>query len=137
MPREPRDVTEAELAILQLLWKRSGISIRQLTDALHGGADATQYATVKKQLERMEGKGLVSRDRSLFVHLFAPAVAREELVGRRLKDLADKLCEGSFAPILGFLGKAKALSAQERAALRDLIDQKNEPTPRQGKAPRK
>ena len=138
MPREPRDVTEAELAILQLLWKRSGMSIRQLTDALHGGgADAAQYATVKKQLERMEAKGLVSRDRSLFVHLFAPAVAREELVGRRLKDLADKLCEGSFAPILGFLGKAKALSVQERAALRDLIDKKDEPPPRQGKAPRK
>lgn len=137
MPREPRDVTEGELAILRLLWRQSGMSIRQLTDDLHGqAADAAQYATVKKQLERMEAKGLVSRDRSLFVHRFSPAVAREELVGRRLSDLADTLCEGSFAPILGFLGKARALSAEERAALRELIDQ-HEPAPRQGKRRKK
>ena len=123
MPREPQDVTEAELAILQLLWRRGSRSIRQLTDALHpGGTDEAQYATVKKQLERMEAKGLVRRDRSLFVHVFCAAVDRQELIGRGLMALADKFCDGSFAPILGFLGKAKPLSAQERKALRALLD---------------
>src|SRR5207302_2670422 len=97
MPRERQDVTEAELAILQLLWKSGRLSIRQLTDALHPGGDAAEYATVKKQLERMEAKDLVSRDRSLFVHVFSAAVDRQELVGRRLRALAEKLCEGSFA----------------------------------------
>ena len=126
MPREPKDVTEAELAILQLLWKHSATSIRQLTDALHPGGEAAQYATVKKQLERMEAKGLVRRDRSLFVHLFSPAVQREELVGRRLRDLAERFCEGSFAPILGFLGKSRKLTDQERRALRELIDEKED-----------
>src|SRR5579864_325521 len=122
MPREARDVTEAELAILGRLWGGGKLSIRQLTDALHPGGDAAQYATVKKQLERMEAKGLVRRDRSLFVHLFEPAVQREELLGRRLRDLAERFCEGSFAPILGFLGRTQALSAPERQKLRELID---------------
>ena len=134
MPREPQDVTEAELAILQLLWKGRRLSIRQLTDHLHPAGEPAQYATVKKQLERMEAKGLVNRDRSLFVHVFSPAVDRQELVGRRLIELADKFCEGSFAPILGFLGKAKPLSAQERKSLRALLE---EPAPARGKRERK
>jgi BlaI family penicillinase repressor len=135
MPREPQDVTEAELAILQALWKQPRASIRQLTDALHPGGDASEYATVKKQLERMEAKGLVERDRSLFVHLFSAAVDRQELVGRRLRQLADKLCEGSFAPIVSFLGNAKPLSAEERRALRELIEAPQPPS--KGKRPRK
>ena len=126
MPREPQDVTEAELAILRLLWERGRLSTRQLTDELHPGGDASEYATVKKQLERMEAKGLVVRDRSLFVHLFSAAVDRRELLGRRLRALADKLCEGSFAPILSFLGSSKKLSAEERKALRDLLERSGE-----------
>ena len=128
MPREPQDVTEAELAILQFLWASPRSSIRQITDALHGtepgrepGGDPAQYATVKKQLERMEAKGLVRRDRSLFVHLFTAAVDRQQLLGRRLQALAEKFCEGSFAPILSFLGTAKNLTPEERRALRALI----------------
>jgi predicted transcriptional regulator len=125
MPREPQDVTEAELAILQCLWKEGEKSIRQLTDVLHPRGDAGAYATVKKQLERMEAKGLVLRDRSLFVHVFSAAVQREELVGRGLEALAEKFCEGSFAPILGFLGRSKPLTAAERKALRALLDEGN------------
>ena len=123
MPREPQYVTEAELAILQCLWKESPQSIRQLTDTLHPRSDASAYATVKKQLDRMEAKKLVLRDRSLFVHVFSAAVAREDLVGRGLEALAEKFCEGSFAPILGFLGKSKPLTAAERKALRALLDE--------------
>lgn len=138
MPREPQDVTEAELAILQALWMQPESSIRQLTDTLHPGGDASEYATVKKQLERMEGKGLVQRDRSLFVHLFSAAVDRQELLGRRLRALADKFCEGSFAPIVSFLGKAKPLSAEERQALRELIEAPDEQmSEEKGRRPKK
>ena len=122
MPREAREVTDAELAILHLLWERGRLSIRQLTDALHPGSGPAQYATVKKQLARMEAKRLVHRDRSLFVHVFSAAIERQELVGRRLHDLAEKFCGGSFAPILGFLGSAQSLTADERKALRRIIE---------------
>jgi predicted transcriptional regulator len=130
MPREPQDVTEAELAILQLLWRQPARSIRQLTDALHPAGDEAQYATVKKQLERMEAKGLVNRDRTLFVHLFTAEVDREDLLGRGLAALAERFCDGSLAPIFGLLGKAKPLSPRERQALRGMLDQIDAPKPR-------
>lgn len=130
MPRDRQDVTEAEMTVMQVLWDAGPRSIRQITDAIHGArADASQYATVQKQLERLEAKGLVRRDRSLFVHLFSPSVGREELIGRRLREMADKLCGGSLAPILSHLARSKGLSAEERQALRELIDSPGEEQP--------
>ena len=137
MAREKQDVTDAEMAIMQVLWRRTespeqpqgvaapaaAASTRQIADEVYGGrADVVQYATVQKLLERLEAKGFVHRDRTLFVHLFSAAVGREELVGRRLRDMVDKLCEGSLAPVLSHLFKAKGLSERERQALRELIE---------------
>jgi len=134
MARDKQDITDAEMGIMQVLWRRAesspgggggitGVSTRQIADEIYGErAGATQYATVQKQLERLEAKGYVRRDRSLFVHLFSAAVGRDEVIGRRLREMADKLCEGSLAPVLSHLFKAKSLTEQERRALRALID---------------
>src|SRR6476469_7982942 len=123
MPREPQDVTEAELVVMQRLWDVGRASIRQLADGLYGtDAGAAQYATVQKQLERLEAKEFVSRDRSLYVHVFSPAIDRDELIGRRIRAMAEKLCGGSLVPILSHLARNKGLSRKERQALRELID---------------
>jgi predicted transcriptional regulator len=126
MPREPQDVTEAELSLMQRLWDMGRASIRQLTDDLYLAGSPAQYATVQKQLERLEAKGFVTRDRSLFVHVFEPAVDRDELIGRRIRSMAEKLCGGSLVPILSHLARSEALTEKERKALRELIEKSDE-----------
>ena len=124
MARPPQDVTESELNLLNVLWEKGRCSTRQLTDVLYpeSGGAAAQYATVQKLLERLEDKGLVGRDRSLFVHTFTATADRDELIGRRLRALADKLCGGSLAPIVSHLARNQNLSDAERKELRELID---------------
>jgi BlaI family penicillinase repressor len=122
MARTPRDVTEAELAVLQALWDLGPSTIRQLTEATYADEGASPYATVQKLLERLEGKGIVGRDRSTQVHVFKATVDREALIGRRLRAVADTLCGGSLTPLLTHLVQANRLSESERAALRKLID---------------
>jgi BlaI family transcriptional regulator, penicillinase repressor len=124
MARPPQDVTESELNLLNVLWEKGRCSTRQLTDVLYpdSGGAAAQYATVQKLLERLEAKGLVARDRSLFVHTFTAIADRDELIGRRLRALADKLCGGSLAPIVSHLARNRSLSESERKELRELID---------------
>lgn len=123
MGREPQDVTESELNLLGVLWERGRCSTRQIADALYPGGGSSGYGTVQKLLERLERKGLVSRDRSLFVHTFTAAADRDELIARRLRALADKLCGGSLAPIVSHLARNRSLTPQERAALRQIIDE--------------
>jgi predicted transcriptional regulator len=123
MARTPRDVTEAELAVLQVLWDRGPATIRELTEALYRGGTAAQYATVQKLLERLEAKDCVLRERNPGAHLFAAALARDELIGRRLQEVAEKLCGGSLTPLLTHLVRTRRLSARERRELRELIDE--------------
>jgi predicted transcriptional regulator len=122
MARTPHDVTDTELALLQVLWDGGPATIRQLTDVLYPGGGTAQYATVQKLLERLEAKGYVQRERTPPAHVFTASLAREDLIGRRLQDMAQKLCGGSLTPLLTHLVRTRGLTARERQELRDLID---------------
>jgi BlaI family transcriptional regulator, penicillinase repressor len=122
MARTPRDVTERELAVLQALWDAGPTTIRRLTDALYPGGGTTHYATVQKLLDRLEAKGCVRRDRAGPAHMFTAAIGRDDLIGRRLRDMAEELCGGSLTPLLTHLMRTRRLTADERRELRSLID---------------
>src|SRR5262245_21012029 len=119
----PPDVTDAELAVLQVLWDQGPATIRQITDVIYPRGTDTHYATVQKLLERLEAKGHVHRDRSSHAHLFTAATDRDALVGQRLRVMAEKLCGGLMGPLLTHLVRAEALTAEERRELRALIDE--------------
>jgi predicted transcriptional regulator len=116
-------VTEAELAVLQALWEQSPATIRQITDVVYERGGTSPYATVQKLLERLEAKGCVTRDRSEPVHRFAAAVDRDALIGRRLRAVAETLCDGSLTPLLTHLTRIENFSDDDRKALRALVDQ--------------
>ncbi len=123
MPRKPRDVTEAELAILQVLWDRGRTTIRHLTELLYPGGGDSEYATVKKLLTRLEHKGCVCRDSREAAHLFEARITRDELMGQRLDAIAAELCGGSRAPLLMNLLRAQSLSEADRQELRRFLDE--------------
>ena len=123
MGRPAQDITESELAVLRILWDRETATIRQLTDVLYPQGEAAQYATVQKLLDRMEAKGYVRRDRTMFVHVFRSVLDRDELIGRRLRSLAEMLCDGSLTPLLTHLARANDLTDEDRLALRAIVDE--------------
>jgi BlaI family transcriptional regulator, penicillinase repressor len=123
MSQQNQDVTEAELALLQVLWDSGPATIRQLVERVYKQTGTSVYATVQKLLDRLEAKGFVGRDRRSAVHVFRAAIDRDELIGRRLRAVADSLCGGSLSPLLTHLVAGKGLSEKERRELRGLIDQ--------------
>jgi predicted transcriptional regulator len=123
MARAARDVTDTELSILQALWDRQPATIRQLTDVLYPGGGAAHYATVQKLLDRLESKACVVRRRGNGPHTFEAVVGRDDLIGRKLEDVAEKLCGGSLTPLLTHLVRTRRLSPRERQELRNLIDE--------------
>jgi predicted transcriptional regulator len=125
MAQRFQDVTDAELAVLQALWDLGPATIRQLTDQLYPKGGVAHYATVQKLLERLETKECVSRRRGDGVNVYAAEIDRDELIGRRLQAMAEKLCGGSLTPLLTNLVRGQRLSAQDRQALRSLIDELN------------
>lgn len=118
-----KDVPDAELAILQVLWDRGPCTIRQLTDQLYPEGSDVYYATVQKLLERLEDKGHVFRDRSTHAHRFSARTDRDAFIGQKLRAVAEKLTGGMMAPLLSHLVRAETLTSKERRELRALIDE--------------
>jgi BlaI family penicillinase repressor len=118
MARTSPNVTDAECAVLERLWDQGPASIRQLTDVLYPKGGVSEYATVHKLLERLEAKKFVQRKRVGGVYLFEATASRDDVVGRQLEALVDKMYGGSLQPLLMNLVRVKRLTAQE---LRDLL----------------
>jgi BlaI family transcriptional regulator, penicillinase repressor len=127
MPRTPRDVTEAELAVLRVLWDDGPQAVRGIAAMLAERGAPAQAATVQKLLERLEDKGWIERNRSGPVQTFRATADRDDLIGRRLRGIAEELCEGSLTPLLSHLVHNEKLSASDRRAIRELIEQLEEP----------
>jgi predicted transcriptional regulator len=116
------DIPDAELAVLKVLWDRERATIRELTDELYPGGGTSHYATVQKLLERLQERGAVARRRDGRVNVYTATRSREDVIRNRLRDAADQLCEGSMTPLLTQLVRTRALSAEEIADLRRLVD---------------
>jgi BlaI family transcriptional regulator, penicillinase repressor len=123
--RSPQDVTDTELAVLQVLWERGPSSRRQITDVLYPDGGPAHFTTVQKLLERLEKKGYVARNSGDGPITFAATLDREQLINRRLLDVADKLCGGSLTPLLMNLVRTNPLTPRELQELQDLLQESN------------
>ena len=115
-------MTNAELAVLKALWELGAATIRQLTDEIYPQGSAAHYSTVQKLLERLASKSFVlSRQRGR-VNVYRATVERRDLIARRLRETADRLCNGSLTPLLTQLVGSADLTPDEIAALREIVE---------------
>lgn len=122
MTRRPQMVTDAELAVLKILWQRGPLTAKAITAAIYPDGAESEFASVHSFLQRLERKGLVDRDRSSFVHSFSAAVSQADVVGQELQTLAARLGERSIAPLIMQLVEQKRLSDKEAAEIRKMLD---------------
>jgi len=116
-------LTNAELAIMELLWKTQPLTARQVREQLYDDSKTSQHGTVQRLLRSLEEKGFVQRDPRLGVNLFSPLMTREAYAGLQLESLAEKLTGGSIAPLLTHLLDQKKLDKAEINRLRTLLEE--------------
>lgn len=120
MPALPRP-TDAELAILRVLWQHGPSTVRQVHEALADTRD-TGYTTTLKLMQIMADKGLVTRDESARTHVYAAAVNEERTQGQLVKDLVDRAFGGSAKALVLRALSAEGTTAEELREIRKLID---------------
>ncbi len=123
MVKKPASVTDAELAVLKVLWARGPLTAKAITAAIYPDGAESEFAAVHSFLQRLERKHLVKRDRSSFVHLFSPSVSQADVLGHELQTLVERLGRQSIAPLIMQLIDEKRLSRKEAAAIRKLLDE--------------
>jgi predicted transcriptional regulator len=115
--------TDAELAILRVLWSRGPSTVRQVHDALTGER-ATGYTTALKLLQIMSEKGLVARDETDRSHVYSARLSEGETQRQLLDDLLGRAFGGSATKLVMQALSADKATPAELAEIRRLIDEK-------------
>ena len=117
----PPRPTDAELAILRVLWSRGASTVRDVYDQLNRNA-TTGYTTVLKLLQIMTEKGLVVRDETQRAHIYEARYSEQKTQRQLLLDLADRAFGGSSAKLVLQALSGRKTSAEELSAIRELLD---------------
>jgi len=114
--------TDAELAILRVLWRRGPSTVKEVHEELTRSAP-TGYTTTLKQLQIMAEKGLVDRDESQRAHLYTARLAAEQTQTQLVRDLLDRAFEGSATRLVMRALSSRSATPEELAEIRELLDQ--------------
>lgn len=114
--------TDAELAILRVLWERGPSTVRQVFEALSLERDLG-YTTALKMLQIMHEKGLVQRDDSDRTHVFTASQTQIQTQRTLLDDLLDKAFGGSSMSLVMQALATRKASREDLAEIRKMLDQ--------------
>ena len=112
--------TDAELAILRVLWKHGPCSVRQVHDVLSHEREFA-YTTTLKFLQIMTDKGLTLREEQGRQHVYRARHAQEDTQRRLVRDLLDRAFGGSMSSLVMQALATKRASPEELRKIRRLI----------------
>ena len=123
MSKKPApEPTNAELEILQVLWDRGPSTVRQVHDQL-AQRRTTGYTTTLKLMQIMVQKGILIRDESSRTHLYRDAQTREKTQRQLVRNMMQRVFDGSTAGLVMQALSAKKTSPEELAEIRHLLDE--------------
>ena len=118
--------TDAELAILRVLWERGPSTVRQVHEVLVARVGQTGYTTALKLLQIMTEKGLVRRDDTDRTHIYTSRLSEEQTQRQLVRDLLERAFGGSASKLVMQALNAKRASDEELGEIRRLIEARRE-----------
>ena len=117
---KPQRPTDAELAVLRVLWTHGPSTVREVHDAM-ADERTVAYTTTLKTLQVMTEKGLTLREDSRGQHIYRPRHAEAETLGRLVTDLLDRAFGGSTSKLVVHALASRRASPEELREIRRLI----------------
>ena len=116
--------TELELLILKVLWRRSPQPVSEVREALAQEDRPLAHTSVITTLNTMVRKKYLKRVKEGKAFLFSPAVAESDISRRMLRDVVNRVFDGSAKAVLLSLFDSQAVDPDGLKELRRLINQK-------------
>ncbi len=122
---KPPRPTDAELAILRILWTRGASTVRQVHESLERERPAA-YTTALKMLQIMTEKGLVRRDETDRTHVYQSRLTEEQTQRQLVRDLLDRAFGGSSSKLVLQALSARRATAEELGEIRKLLESRRD-----------
>ncbi len=113
-------ISEAEHAVMEVLWDQNPISASEVCDAICAQRDWS-IPTVKTLLSRLVQKEVVGTEPEGRKFLYRPLIERSDYVGGESRRLVDRLFGGRAAPLFAQLAESEALSDEDLAEIEALL----------------
>ncbi len=125
-PSQPQlpDLTRSELAVIKVLWKQGALSAREVHGQLAGSIDWA-YSTTRTTIERMVTKGLISKSRFHGIYVYEPLISKVPGLAGLARELAERVLEVDYAPVVSLLAEGNDLTAEEVEELSRLLEEES------------
>jgi len=119
-PKVQERISDAELAILEILWEQAPLTATDVATRLPDDRDWS-LPTVKTLLSRLLAKAAVEHRADGRRFLYSPLVNREDYIAGESKRFVDRLFGGKFMPLVAHLAEQEKLSDADIAEIEKLL----------------
>lgn len=126
---EALQITDLQLAILQILWEQGEATVGEVHDALARHRDLA-HSTVATLLARLKKRGVVSREGDRRRYIYRPLVSLDDVRESMVAELTDLLFSGDPVGLMAHVAGSGAITLEDRFFLRSLF-----PVEEDGRAP--
>ena len=119
-PKKSNTLTEAELRLMKILWRRGESAVTDLVTAMPDG-ESLAYNSVLTTIRILEQKGYVEHRQEGRAFVYRPCVAEEEASRSEVKHLMSRFFGNSRERLLLSLLGDEEISAEELQRLKEAI----------------
>ena len=115
-------ISDAEWEVMQIVWDSSPIGAAEIVEKLSPETD-WNHRTIRTMLNRLVSKGALSYREVGNRYLYRPKVKREQYVKAQSRSFLEKMFSGDAASMLVHFVESEALSTDDLARLREVLDE--------------
>jgi predicted transcriptional regulator len=120
-------LTEHELEIMQIVWQRPTVTVRDVHEELLERRKIA-YTTVMTMMGILEAKGFLKKKQGEKAYVYRPAQPKSQVVGSIVNDFVSRVFDGSAKPLLVHLVENEHLSQEELDEIARLMKEKKRAT---------
>lgn len=105
-------LTDQELEIMKIVWKRGDVTVRDVYEELLRHRKIA-YTTVMTMMGILEQKGRLTKSGAERAHVYSPAEPERKVVGNMVQDFVKRVFNGSAKPLLVHLVESRDITHEE------------------------
>jgi predicted transcriptional regulator len=121
-PKQSAILTEAELRIMDVLWRTGSGTVQQVLDWL---PSALAYNSVLTTIRTLEKKGHVKHLKDGRAHIYEPIIGRDQATRSEIRHLVGRFFSNSHEALVLNILQDEGIDAAELKRLRDMLERSN------------
>jgi predicted transcriptional regulator len=119
-PKQSATLTEAELRIMDVLWRKGSCTVQQVLDWL---PSALAYNSVLTTIRTLEKKRQVKHVKDGRAHVYEPIIGREEATRSEIRHLVGRFFRNSHEALVLNILQDEEIEADDLKRLREMLEQ--------------